>query len=113
MPRKPMRSIFPSSRRRGVSLASYIANRMLDEPPLIVRMQGNGELIPIEAASEPIRSSPLFTPERECECSRKQASEDAGPKRNEEAIYHDFPSKKDAQQLQQRDERENEDSQRG
>ena len=38
VPLRPMRSIFPSSRRRSVSPASYSANRMLDEPPLIVRI---------------------------------------------------------------------------
>ena len=40
VPVNPMRSIFPLSRRRSVSPASYTANRMLDEPPLIVRTQG-------------------------------------------------------------------------
>jgi hypothetical protein len=28
-----------------VSPASYTANRMLDEPPLIVRMQGNADFM--------------------------------------------------------------------
>jgi hypothetical protein len=33
-----------SSRRRGVSPASYTANRMLDEPLLIVRMQDDADV---------------------------------------------------------------------
>ena len=37
--------VFPSSRRRGVSPASYTANRMLDEPPLMVSTQRFIDLI--------------------------------------------------------------------
>ena len=38
-PGKPIRSIPPSTIRRSESPASKIANLMLDEPPLIVRMR--------------------------------------------------------------------------
>ena len=38
VPLRPMRSTFPSSRHRSGSPSSYSANLMLDEPPLIVRM---------------------------------------------------------------------------
>lgn len=50
VPLKPMRSILPESRRCCASPASYTANRMLDEPPLIDRTQA------IEGS--PIRRSP-------------------------------------------------------
>jgi hypothetical protein len=36
-----MRSIFPASHRGDALPAPYTANRMLEEPPLIVRMQGH------------------------------------------------------------------------
>jgi hypothetical protein len=45
MPLDPIRSIFPARPRRGVRPASYTANRMLDEPPLIVRIRALAVLI--------------------------------------------------------------------
>jgi hypothetical protein len=39
VPLRPTRSIFPSSSRRGGSPKSNSANRMLDEPPFIVRRE--------------------------------------------------------------------------
>jgi hypothetical protein len=40
VPFRPIRSILPANRSDSVEPASYTAKRMLDEPPLIVRMQG-------------------------------------------------------------------------
>ena len=51
VPLNPMRSIFPSSRRRSVSPASYTANRMLDEPPLIVSVPESPEVDEVPACS--------------------------------------------------------------
>ena len=47
----PMRSILPSSRRRSVSLVSYTANRMLDDPPLNTTTQGTGAVMGPSGAS--------------------------------------------------------------
>ena len=47
VPLSPMRSIFAARRRCSVLPASYTANRMLDEPPLIVRtQQGTRSMMP-------------------------------------------------------------------
>lgn len=108
----PMRSIYPRIDMRIESPDSNKAKRLLDEPPLIVRTQGNGELDSSDIASKPQRSCARFTPKRECKRSRKQAGDDAGPNWNVNAIYRDWPPERDAQQLQQRNERENEDRQR-
>jgi hypothetical protein len=83
-----------------------------DERVQFTERRSSGELNSSDIASKPERSCARFTPERECKRSRKQASDDAGPNWNVNAIYRDLPPEKDAQQLQQRNERENEDRQR-
>src|ERR1022692_1187436 len=45
VPPMPIRSIFPRRHRSSTPPASYTANRMLDEPPLIARTQGVSELM--------------------------------------------------------------------
>jgi hypothetical protein len=52
-PLSPMRSIFPSRRRCSVSPASYTANRMLDEPPLIVRTKHGMRSTMLAASVQP------------------------------------------------------------
>jgi len=48
-----------------------------------------------------------FSGKHECKRSRNNASDDAGPKRNEDAVHGHVPAQGDAQQLQQRYKREN------
>src|SRR5438552_18376774 len=61
VPLNPMRSIFPWISRHGVSPASYTANRILDEPLLIVRTQGNADFTgQLPSSAPPVR---VFTSE--------------------------------------------------
>ena len=62
---------------------------------------------------EPERSCAPFTPKHDSKRSGNYAGNDARPKRNEDTIHRDIPPQSDAEQLQQRDQRENDDGDAG